>query len=87
MNAYFKNQRRLLLFRRNNKEMILKQGGEQSLSHSYSDLVRIDFALKRIADGQYGLCCNCGGPIGDGRLASIPEAPFCLDCTTHNIAH
>ena len=28
----------------------------------------IEAALKRIANGTYGICVNCGDPIGEDRL-------------------
>ena len=80
--SYLKEQQSLLLARRANKLQILKEGGQQALSHSFSDITRIDYALKRIEQGQYGLCCNCGNHIGFTRLATIPEAPLCIDCAS-----
>lgn len=75
-------QRLHLLARRTSKDEILKRGGQQSLSHSPRDITRIDFALKRIDEGQYGLCCNCGCEIDAERLKAIPEAPFCALCAS-----
>ena len=40
----------------------------------------IEAALERIEAGTYGLCDECGGPIGEGRLGAIPEATRCVDC-------
>jgi RNA polymerase-binding transcription factor DksA len=37
-------------------------------------------ALGRIADGSYGTCAACGGPIDAGRLAAIPTAMTCVRC-------
>lgn len=71
---------RRLAYRRQSKLRILERGGEQALSHSYKDIARIDFALKRIEEGQYGLCTSCGCPIGGKRLKVIPETPFCISC-------
>jgi RNA polymerase-binding transcription factor DksA len=84
MNAdsFLSRQRQHLNARRDSKKKILEAGGEQSLIHSPQDLTRIDFALKRIDDGQYGLCTNCGCEIEIGRLEAIPEAPFCTACAT-----
>ena len=79
---FFEGQRRWLKYRRESKSAILKQGGEQALSHSLQDIVRIDFALKRIEEGQYGLCTDCGCPIHEGRLKIVPETPFCASCAT-----
>lgn len=68
--------------RKRSKEQILKSGGQQALSHSYRDITRILFALKRIENGQYGICTNCGVSIGGKRLKAIPETPFCLKCAS-----
>ena len=43
-------------------------------------LTAINDALKRIEDGTYGICANCGKPIGEERLAAIPWATHCIDC-------
>lgn len=40
----------------------------------------IEAALGRIADGTYGICVNCGDPIGEDRLDAVPQAPRCRDC-------
>jgi len=69
-----------LNFRKKSKMNILKKGGDQALSHSYQDIRRIDFALMRMKQKQYGLCTNCGCIIEEARLEIIPETPFCSDC-------
>lgn len=76
-------QRQRLLMRRESKMNILEAGGEQAFSHSYNDISRIDFALQRMNNGQYGLCCNCGCMINEMRLTIIPETPFCAECASH----
>lgn len=43
-------------------------------------LKKIDLALKKIEDGEYGLCENCGEPIGLPRLMARPVAQLCIDC-------
>jgi RNA polymerase-binding transcription factor DksA len=47
------------------------------------ELVEIDAALARIAEGRYGTCLNCGGPMGLQRLRAIPEARYCVACSGH----
>ena len=37
-------------------------------------------ALRRMDDGDYGLCLGCGDEIEARRLAARPESPFCLAC-------
>jgi len=77
---FLKKQRSHLLFRKKNKQDILDEGGQQALSHSPNDVARINFALKRMDEGQYGICTHCGGLIDLGRLKIIPETPFCASC-------
>lgn len=45
------------------------------------ELQEIDAALGRIADGRYGSCLACGGPMGLQRLRALPEARYCLSCS------
>ena len=40
----------------------------------------IDAALKRIEDGTYGTCVNCGQEIPRERLEANPWASLCIDC-------
>ncbi len=47
-------------------------------------LKAIESALKRIADGKYGFCLQCGKKIPEGRLRAIPSAVLCIDCKTEN---
>jgi DnaK suppressor protein len=47
------------------------------------ELAEVDAALGRIAEGSYGRCSSCGGPLGLQRLRAIPEARFCLGCSGH----
>ena len=44
------------------------------------DLKKIDAALKRLDEGEYGHCLKCGEAIAPGRLKSDPAAPLCAAC-------
>ncbi|HEY6067818.1 MAG TPA: TraR/DksA C4-type zinc finger protein [Gaiellaceae bacterium] len=50
---------------------------EENSEHVLAD---IDAALKRIEDGAYGICSNCGKPISPERLEARPWATLCIDC-------
>jgi len=43
-------------------------------------LQRIDEALRRLAQGQYGRCRECGDEIAEARLTALPFAVRCVDC-------
>ncbi len=37
-------------------------------------------AMRRIEEGNYGKCENCGGLISKARLDALPHTPYCIDC-------
>lgn len=37
-------------------------------------------AFARLDEGTYGICVNCGRPIGDERLEARPHAERCVEC-------
>ena len=43
-------------------------------------LGKIDHALKKIAEGEYGLCEECEEQISLKRLEARPEAQLCIQC-------
>jgi DnaK suppressor protein len=43
-------------------------------------LQRIETALKRIDDGEYGLCLKCEEDIDPKRLEFDPSAVLCIEC-------
>ena len=40
----------------------------------------LNAALKRIADGSYGICMKCGDDISAARLDAVPYAVLCRTC-------
>ncbi|WP_448382990.1 TraR/DksA family transcriptional regulator [Desulfosoma sp.] len=40
----------------------------------------IENALKRLKDGDFGVCDRCGDPIQPQRLEVQPTARLCIDC-------
>jgi DnaK suppressor protein len=43
-------------------------------------LERLERALTKLAEGTYGICDACGGPISLGRLKAMPDGVLCLAC-------
>jgi DnaK suppressor protein len=41
---------------------------------------RVEAALRRIGEDEYGDCVRCGEAIDPRRLAAQPEAPLCVPC-------
>jgi RNA polymerase-binding protein DksA len=50
-----------------------------SIEQNVRDLLqKIERALKRIADGTYGLCEQCGRPIEKARIKALPYVDLCI---------
>jgi DnaK suppressor protein len=43
---------------------------------------KIQDALRRVEEGEYGICANCGDEISEKRLMARPVATWCIDCKT-----
>ena len=57
------------------QEMALEQNRRREL-----EIMRIDAALQRIEDGEFGFCNNCGENIPLKRLEVSPSTPLCVEC-------
>lgn len=44
------------------------------------ELARIEYALERMRNGQYGVCEGCGNGIPMARLNALPYATYCIVC-------
>ena len=43
-------------------------------------LTKVDAALRRLEEGSYGDCFECGDEIAEARLRALPFAVRCKDC-------
>jgi RNA polymerase-binding transcription factor DksA len=59
------------LFERTKEQSILEQLEAQA------EDIRV--ALRKVDEGTYGRCEDCGRPIAKDRLTAMPAARFCLD--------
>jgi DnaK suppressor protein len=44
------------------------------------DLLKIDESLRKLDEGTYGICEDCGDEISEARLKVLPFAIYCIDC-------
>jgi len=58
-----------------NKQVLLSLNENERIR-----LQEVDEALDRIANGTYGICEECGEPIGMKRLEVRPVAKYCVSC-------
>ena len=50
------------------------------VTRDLGELRALEAALKRVADGTYGVCSDCGGDIPIERLEAQPAAARCAPC-------
>ncbi len=55
------------------KDLALRNSTEQTLR-------LVNDALRKMEQGTYGVCENCGQKIDLARLEAIPYTPLCLGC-------
>jgi len=45
-------------------------------------LVQVEEALRKLAEGGYGICERCQQPIAPARLEAMPDARRCITCAS-----
>jgi RNA polymerase-binding transcription factor DksA len=63
---------------------LLADLGQAELSRDLGELREVEAARRRIADGSYGTCTDCGGDIGLPRLQANPAAARCTPCQSRH---
>ena len=58
--------------------------GLQMLTENGNVISLIDDAIERLANGEYGICLDCGERISEARLMARPYAIFCIDCKSRH---
>jgi DnaK suppressor protein len=51
-----------------------------TLNRESQQLREVRAALRRITEGSFGVCEECGEDIHSKRLAAIPWTAFCIEC-------
>ena len=57
---------------------------QAELSRDVMELRAIEAARKRLAEGAYGICADCGAPMEFERLWAEPAATRCVECQTRH---
>ena len=61
-----------------------RQKLQQALNETNRDQAEILEALKRMEQGNYGVCPDCSDQIQPARLQSLPTAKRCVRCESNN---
>lgn len=51
-----------------------------AVARDAAELAGLEHALQRLAEGEYGVCSECGEPIARERLYANPAATRCAEC-------
>jgi RNA polymerase-binding transcription factor DksA len=66
------------------EELAVEREGDEVLERlgvsGKEEIARINAALKRMDEGEYGFCVKCGDQISEERLDLLPWTPFCRKC-------
>jgi DnaK suppressor protein len=75
------NKDRDVLDQGESSEVDIQEDIEFALIQMKSEtLNKVDAALRRLEDGSYGDCYECGEEIAEARLRALPFAVRCKDC-------
>lgn len=50
------------------------------MAHAADELATVLAAQRRLDDGSYGFCAECGEPVSEQRLLAMPQALYCTAC-------
>jgi len=53
---------------------------QADLNRDLDELRAVEAAWRRLKDGAYGICVDCGGQVGYPRLKAFPAAARCVTC-------
>ncbi len=54
--------------------------GMKLLETRNNELSQLNRALRKLEEGSYGICEECGDEISERRLAAVFHAVFCVKC-------
>ena len=75
------NKERDVLDQGESSEVDIQEDIEFALIQMKSEtLTKVDAALRRLEEGTYGDCFECGEQISEARLRALPFAVRCKDC-------
>lgn len=68
------------------EELATEREGDEVLEgmgvSGLQEIRRIEAALQRLAEDEYGTCVRCGAKISEERLDALPYTPFCRNCAS-----
>jgi DnaK suppressor protein len=62
------------------QDYLSKERRSALVARSRRQLEQVEEALRRLDEGTYGKCANCGAPIAPSRLKVLPAALLCIKC-------
>lgn len=75
-------KRRSRLQARDQERARVEGAGDVLAQQEHQEIQAIDEALARMEGGEFGQCARCGGAVGRHRMRAVPEARYCLTCST-----
>jgi DnaK suppressor protein len=64
-------------------QVAAEKGENRVLANQLHDTLQdVERALRKLDDGGFGACEDCGTPIADARLEAMPATRWCIDCAS-----
>jgi len=64
-------------------QVTAERGEVEALAANLQEsLDEVEQALRKLGEGAYGTCEECGRPIDPVRLEAMPATRFCIDCAS-----
>ena len=60
--------------------IVNKSVNEAALNAARARRAALEYALKRVAEPEFGYCIDCGEEIPFASMLAMPESPRCIDC-------
>lgn len=67
--------------RKDEAERVIRAGmGDAEYRRDLAEARDVEQALRRMVEGRFGACLDCGEPIPPARLSATPWAARCVEC-------
>ena len=64
-------------------QVAAEKGENRVLANQLHDTLQdVERALRKMDEGRFGACEDCGQPIADARLEAMPATRWCIDCAS-----
>jgi RNA polymerase-binding protein DksA len=68
-------------------QSVVKELALTNMEREIRTLAEVEFSLRRLETGEYGICGGCGQQIPEARLRALPWTRLCVECAGGGFRH